>query len=291
MALLVNANSLLAWMTGAARDTEEMKRRMTSSYEGEFSDDVRRYDELCFRQHAEIAAALLDSVDVRGLQVADIGCGTGAEAFECLERGAERVVCTEVSGLMLDRCRQGARDRGYADDRIAFHLVDNAAGALESRAFDVSLSSMVLGLVPDQLDFVCEVARLARPGGVVALSAHGPDYDWQAVDAAFRGIPKRYVLGYRAEFWPLSATYLRSLLEKAGLTDIRTSRHRWDLSFDDPGHAFDFFSSSSSAFWSAKIPPDDREAVAAMMRNRFGLRAVLQVTHDIIFGYGRIPAS
>ncbi|MBN1322091.1 MAG: class I SAM-dependent methyltransferase [Thermoleophilia bacterium] len=223
--------------------------------------------------------------------MADIGCGTGAEAFECLKRGAERVVCTEVSGLMLDRCRQSARDRGYGDDRIAFHLVDDSAGPLESGAFDVSLSSMVLGLIPDQLDFVREVARLARPGGTVALSAHGPSYDWQAIDAAFRGIPKRYVLGYRAEFWPLSEQYLRSLLERAGLTDIHTARRRWELPFDDPGLAFDFFSSSSSAFWSAQIPPDSRGAVAAMMRDKFGRRAVLQVTHDIVFAYGRVPAS
>ena len=74
---LANANCLLAWFTGAARDADAMRRHMKSGYEGEMSDDVRRYDELCLGQYSEIARALHDGVDVDGLEVADIGCGTG----------------------------------------------------------------------------------------------------------------------------------------------------------------------------------------------------------------------
>jgi ubiquinone/menaquinone biosynthesis C-methylase UbiE len=287
MRLLANANCLLAWVTGASRDTEAMHRHMKSGYDGEMSDDVRRYDELCLDQYSRIARTLLDGVDVDGLDVVDIGCGTGALAFECLARGAKSVMCADVSKLMLDMCRKKARERSYGDDRIAFHLIGGTSGQLESGRFDAALSSMVLGMVPDPEAILNDATRLVRPGGTVAVATHGPEYDWEPTDAAFRVIPKRYVLGYRIEFWPQSEELVSDLLEEAGLTEVRTGRRRWMLEFDDPGDAFDFFCTSSSAFWYAKIPPDAREHVAAHMKRGFRRRGVDRVTHDIVFGYGR----
>jgi ubiquinone/menaquinone biosynthesis C-methylase UbiE len=289
--LLANADCLLAWFTGAARDADAMRRHMKSGYEGEMSDDVRRYDELCLGQYSEIARALLDGVDVEGLEVADIGCGTGALAFECLARGAKRVMCADVSELMLDRCREKAREGSCGEDRISFYRLDGASGRLESGRFDVALSSMVLGLVPDPEALLHDAARVVRPGGRVAVATHGPEYDWEPTDAAFRAIPKRYVLGYRIEFWPQSEALIRDLLVGSGLTDVRTARRRWTLEFGDPGDAFDFFCASSSAFWYAKIPPEARERVAARLRSGFRRRRVDRVTHDIVFGYGRRAAS
>lgn len=291
MRLLANANCLLAWATGAARNTEVMRQHMKSGYEGEMSGDVRRYDELCLDQYSEIARALLDGVDVAGLEVADIGCGTGILAFEALRRGAKRVTCADVSELMLDTCRAKARAMSYREDRIVFHLIDGASGRLESGRFDAVLSSMVLGLVPDPEAILSDAVRVVRPGGTVAVATHGPEYDWEPTDAAFRAIPKRYVLGYRIEFWPQSEALVRGLLEGAGLADVRTGRHRWTLEFDDPGDAFDFFCASSSAFWYAKIPVRARPRVAARIRDGFRRRRVDRVTHDIVFGYGRKAAS
>jgi ubiquinone/menaquinone biosynthesis C-methylase UbiE len=289
--LLANANCLLAWLTGAAQDADAMRRHMKSGYEGEMSDDVRRYDELCLDQYSEIAQTLLDGVDVDGLEVVDIGCGTGALAFECLARGAKSVMCADVSELMLDRCREKAREGSCGEDRIAFRLLDGASGRLESGRFDAALSSMVLGLVPDPEAILSDAARLVRPGGLVAVATHGPEYDWEPTDAAFRAIPKRYVLGYRIEFWPQSEALLRDLLVGSGLTDVRTARRAWTLEFGDPGDAFDFFCASSSAFWYAKIPPEARGRVAARLRSGFRRRGVTHLTHDIVFGYGRRAAS
>jgi ubiquinone/menaquinone biosynthesis C-methylase UbiE len=291
MRLLANANCLLAWITGAARDTEAMHRHMKSGYDGEMSDDVRRYDELCLNQYSRIARRLLDGVDVNGRDVVDIGCGTGALAFECLARGAKSVMCADVSKLMLDMCRKKAHERSYGDGRIAFHLIGGASGQLESGRFDAALSSMVLGMVPDPEAIVSDAARLVRPGGVVAVASHGPEYDWEPTDAAFRAIPKRYVLGYRIEFWPQSEKAVHDLLEGAGLTGVRTGRHGWTLEFDDPGDAFDFFCTSSSAFWYAKIPVDARGWVAAQIKRGFRRRGVDRVTHDIVFGCGRKATS
>ncbi len=288
--LLANANCLLSWITGSAGDAEAMKRHMKSGYEGEMSDDVRRYDELCLDQYSQIAHALIDGVDVDGLDVVDIGCGTGAVAFECLARGAKSVMCADVSELMLDYCRENARERSYGEDRIAFQLLGETSGQLESGRFDAALSSMVLGLVPDPEAIPSDAARLVRPGGLVGVATHGPEYDWEPTDAAFRAIPKRYVLGYRIEFWPQSEALIRDLLERAGMTDVRTARRKWTLDFSDPGDAFDFFCASSAAFWYAKIPSERRERAAAKLRSGFRRRGVDRVTHDIVFGYGRKAA-
>ncbi|MHB8049622.1 MAG: class I SAM-dependent methyltransferase [Coriobacteriia bacterium] len=291
MRLLANANCLLALVSGAAWDTDAMRRHMRSGYDGEMSDDVRRYDELCLEQYSAIARALLDGIDVSGLEVVDIGCGTGALAFECLARGAKHVTCADVSALMLESCREKAREASYGEDRIAFHLIDDTSGQLDSGRYDAVLSSMVLGLVPDPEAILSDAVRLIRPGGTVAVATHGPEYDWEPTDAAFRAIPKKYVLGYRIEFWPQSETLVHSLMDGAGLTDVRSARRRWTLEFSDPGDAFDFFCASSSAFWYAKIPAPARERVAARLRSGFYRRNVDRVTHDIVFGYGRKKAT
>jgi hypothetical protein len=44
--LMINANNLLAWLTGNARDAIAMKQRIRQGYEGVFSDHVTGYDEL-----------------------------------------------------------------------------------------------------------------------------------------------------------------------------------------------------------------------------------------------------
>lgn len=291
MRLLANANCLLAWITGSARDTEAMHRHMKSGYDGEMSDDIKRYDELCLDQYSRIAQRLLDGVDVDGLDVVDIGCGTGALAFECLARGAKSVMCADVSNLMLEMCRRKARERSYGDDRIAFHLIGSTSGRLEPGRFDAALSSMVLGMVPDPEAILNDAMCLVRPRGTVAVATHGPEYDWEPTDAAFRAIPKRYVLGYRIEFWPQSEKAVHDLFEGASLADVRTGRHRWTLEFDDPGGTFDFFCTSSSAFWYAKIPVAARERVATQIKRGFRRRGVDRVTHDIVFAYGRKATS
>ncbi len=43
MMLMVNANNILAWITGDIRNTAAMKQRVKQGYEGSFSDHVSGY--------------------------------------------------------------------------------------------------------------------------------------------------------------------------------------------------------------------------------------------------------
>jgi ubiquinone/menaquinone biosynthesis C-methylase UbiE len=78
-------------------------------------------------------------------------------------------------------------------------------------SFDATLSGMTFGLLPDQRRAVKEMVRVIRPGGLVCIGAHGPEHYWVAIDANLHRSNKRYIMGYRLEWWPRDERYLRRL--------------------------------------------------------------------------------
>ena len=63
--LMVNVNNFLSLITGNARDTAAMKRRIKLGYEGACSDHVTHYGEFGLEHYTKIATKLLEGVDVR----------------------------------------------------------------------------------------------------------------------------------------------------------------------------------------------------------------------------------
>ena len=151
------------------------------------------------------------------------------------------------------------------------------------------MTGMTLGLLPEPEKAVTEMVRVLRPGGLLSISAHGPEHYWAACDASFRAIDKRYVFGYRLEFWPRKEDEVRRLLAGVGLEHIRTSRLTWRNTFKTGGEAYDFFSAISSTWWYAKVPPNQRDRETRKTRGYFERRRVTTVTEDIILAYGRKP--
>jgi len=286
---MVNANNIVAWLTGNARDTAAMKIRVQQGYDGAFSGHVTRYDELGEQFQAKAAAIQLEGMDLRGKDVLDVGCGTGIMSLLALRKGAAKVVCGDISSYMLKVGRTKAQEQGYGFDRILFHQLDAESLPFEDEKFDVVMTGMTLGLLPDPDKAVKEMVRVLRPGNLLSVGAHGPDHYWEACDASFRVISKRYVLGYRLEFWPMKEEAVRKLLEKAGLVDIRTQRFSWRNAFKNGGEAYDFFAAISSNWWYAKFPPEERVKQTRRTRDYFQYREVLKITDDIIVAYGRKP--
>ncbi|MGZ3595633.1 MAG: 50S ribosomal protein L11 methyltransferase, partial [Syntrophales bacterium] len=93
MRLMVNANNILAWLTGNAGNTAAMKERVRQGYEGAFSEHVTRYDELGMQFQTKAAAAQLEGMDLQDKDVLDVGCGTGVISLLALQKGAAKVVC------------------------------------------------------------------------------------------------------------------------------------------------------------------------------------------------------
>ena len=289
MALMVNANNVLASITGNTRNTAAMKDRVRQGYNGAFSEHVTRYDELGMPFQTRAAIAQLEEMDLQGKNILDVGCGTGVMSLLALQKGAAKAVCSDISNYMLERARDKADQQGYGVDRIDFRQLDAESLPFEDASFDAVMTGMTLGLLPDQDKAIREMVRVLRPGGFLSAGAHGPEHYWEACDASFKSINKRYVLGYRLEFWPLKEEEVRQILVNAGLVDIRTRRLTWRNVFKSGGEAYDFFAVISSNFWYAQFPPDKREEENRKTRDYFERKGVVEITDDVIFAYGQKP--
>ena len=289
MMFVVNANNILAWLTGNTKDTAAMKTRVKQGYDGAFSDHVARYDELGEEFQTKAATAQLEGVDLQGKKVLDVGSGTGVISLLALRQGAAKVVCGDISDYMLKVGRAKADRQGYGADRIDFRQLDAESLPFEDESFDVVMTGMTMGVLPDPGKAMAEMVRVLRPGGILSVGAHGPEHYWEACDASFWVINKWYVLGYRLEFWPMKEEDVRQLMEETGVLDIRTGRHTWRNTFKTGGEAYDFFSAISSNWWYAKFPPTKRDRENRKTRDYFERKGVLTITDDIIIAYGRKP--
>ena len=287
MSLVVNTSNILAWFGGNARDSDSMKQRVKLGYDGAFTDHITRYDELGLEFQIRAGKAQLEGLDVSGKEILDVGAGTGALSFLMLENGAAKVTCGDISEYMLSQCRKKAADKGYHEDRIDFRLLDAELLPFKDNSFDIVVTGMTLGLLPDQRQAIKEMARVVRPGGIVSIGAHGPEHYWEPTDTYFRAINKRYVLGYRLEFWPRDEKEVRKMMVQAGLSDIDTRREIWRNRFASGWDAFDFFTAISSAWWYANFPEEKRRADYQKVRDYFNKKNKNVVTDDIILAYGR----
>jgi ubiquinone/menaquinone biosynthesis C-methylase UbiE len=289
MMVLINANNILAWIIGSTRNTKTMKERVQKGYEGKFSEDVMRYDELAAGFQTRAAVAQLEGMDLQGKEVLDVAGGSGIISFLALQKGASRVVCGDISEYMLNLGRAKAEKLGYGPDRIQFHWLDAENLPFQDASFDYVVTGMSLGLFPDQKKAVSEMVRVLRPGSLVSVGAHGPEHYWEACDAILRAASKRNLLGYRFEYWPRKEEAVRQLMIETGLEEIWTARFIWRNLFKSGEDAYDFFAAVSSNFWLDKVPINQRDKEDNKIREYFSDKRVVTITDDVINAYGRKP--
>jgi malonyl-CoA O-methyltransferase len=121
--------------------------------------------------------------DVRGLDLADIGCGTGRHAVRLAARGA-RVTAVDFSEGMLERARKKAETLSSAPRFVLHDLTDSLP--LADQAFDRVLSALVIDHIEDLGRFFAELRRICRPQGRVVLSVIHPAMMLRGVQARFR---------------------------------------------------------------------------------------------------------
>ena len=277
---------MVALITGNARNSGAMKERMKDGYNGKYSDYINKYDELASFHYEQISNTLIKKIDCKGKEVVDVGCGTGILSFMTLEKGASKVSCVDISKLMLDKCREKSIIKGFKEDSISFHEGDAERLPFNDSSYDVVLLNMVLGMVPNQQETITELTRILRPGGTIAVSAHGPAYYMEAIEAGVKSMSIRYFLGHRFEFWPRDENKIKTFFVNAGLGNIQTERLTWIHKFENGGEAFDFFASTSGLWWYHRLPKEIRDKETEKIRNYFKRKNITEVTSDVVFATG-----
>lgn len=110
-----------------------------------------------------------------GLDLLDVGCGPGTITVDLAARVAPgRVLGLDVSPDPLDEARAAAERAGV---EVTFAVGDVYALDLPDGSFDVVHAHQVLQHLTDPVAALRELARVCRPGGVVAVR----DVDYAAV--------------------------------------------------------------------------------------------------------------
>lgn len=187
---------------------------------------------------ADLARLVELAAPVGTERVLDVATGGGHTAL-AFARHVQHVVASDLTLDMLQAARQHMTDQGIAN--ISFCRAAAEALPFDANSFDMLTCRVAAHHFADAQAFVCETARVIRPGGCMLLSDHigldDPDMD-AFMDRFERWRDPSHVRAYTLAEW-------RDMCAIAGLRLTHTE--------DDPREAYDFVS------WTARIRMDEAE--------------------------------
>ncbi len=130
-----------------------------------FDVAAESYDRFMGRYSTQLSAQLADLAGVAaGQRVLDVGCGPGALTAELVARlGAENVAAVDPSEPFV----AAARERHPGVD---VQLAPAEDIPHPDETFDAALAQLVVHFMADAVAGIREMARVTKPGGVVAAS-------------------------------------------------------------------------------------------------------------------------
>jgi 2-polyprenyl-3-methyl-5-hydroxy-6-metoxy-1,4-benzoquinol methylase len=162
-----------------------------------------------------------------GLDLLDVGCGPGTITVDLAARVAPgRVVGIDVSAAPLDEARAAA-DRAGVD--VEFAVGDVYALAAADDSVDVVHAHQVLQHLTDPVAALREMARVCRPGGLVAVR----DVDYAATTwfPANPGLDRWLALygqvARRNDAEPDAGRRLLAWAHAAGLREVTATTSAW----------------------------------------------------------------
>jgi SAM-dependent methyltransferase len=243
----------------------------------QFAAPAEAYDRFMGRYTPTLAVALSDAAGVTGaIRVLDVGCGPGGLTRELAARvGAENVAAIDPAPTFAAACR--ARNPG-ADVR------EGVAEKLPwgDNSFDAALSSLVIAFMADAQAGVREMARVTRPGGVVAACMWDIAGGRMTMLNTFWNAVRQIIPAARDErsLTGTSEGQVAALLRAAGLHDVTEgvlTAHADYAGFDDFWEPFTFGVGPAGQYLTT-LPPDQQAAVREVVRGlvptgAFGLEA------------------
>jgi SAM-dependent methyltransferase len=226
----------------------------------------------------------------QGLRWVDVGCGSGAFS----ELIAQQCAPAEIQGVDPSEAQLAYARTRPAARVAAFRQADAMALPFPDKRFDAAVMALVIFFVPDPAKGVAEMARVVRPGGMVAA------YAWDILGGGFPFAPIQAELRARGVMPPLPPSVeasriaaLRELWSGAGLEAIETREITVQRSFAD----FDEYWANSSVSSSvrpvlATMAPGEIEQLKAGLRTRVDQDDAGRITYGARANAikGRVPA-
>jgi ubiquinone/menaquinone biosynthesis C-methylase UbiE len=162
-----------------------------------------------------------------GLDLLDVGCGPGTITVDLAASVAPgRVVGIDVSADPLAEARAAAEAAGVA---VEFAVGDVYALDAADGSFDVVHAHQVLQHLTDPVAALREMARVCRPGGVVAVRDvdYGAFVTFPADEGLDRWLEVYYAVARRNEAEPDAGRRLLSWAHAAGLREVVATTSSW----------------------------------------------------------------
>jgi len=162
-----------------------------------------------------------------GLDLLDVGCGPGTITVDLAARVAPgRVVGLDVSADPLTEARAAAERAGVAVD---FEVGDVYALEADDASFDVVHAHQVLQHLTDPVAALREMARVCRPGGIIAVRDvdYGGFLTYPADPGLDRWLEVYYGVARANQAEPDAGRRLLSWAHTAGLRDVTATTSSW----------------------------------------------------------------
>jgi ubiquinone/menaquinone biosynthesis C-methylase UbiE len=162
-----------------------------------------------------------------GLDVLDVGCGPGTITVDLAARVAPgRVVGLDVSSAPLAEARALAGRTGVD---VEFAVGDVYALAAADASFDVVHAHQVLQHLTDPVAALREMARVCRPGGLLAVrDVDYATFTWFPADPGLdRWLELYYAVARHNDTEPDAGRRLLAWAHAAGLRDVTATTSSW----------------------------------------------------------------
>jgi SAM-dependent methyltransferase len=266
---LAAAREMLTDWEPAFPDAPEILSARRHLDQSNMFSEADQYERFMGRWSRLMAPKLVSFGDVHdGDRVLDVGSGTGVLSF-AVEQATRTSLVTGIdpSAQYVEYAQQ------HASARVTFEVGDAQRMRFGDASFDRTLSLLVINFVPDRAAAVKEMARVTRPGGLVAAAVW--DYGdrmqmlrvfWDeavALDPAAGPFDESHMPVCRKG-------ELAALWRESGLHDVEESRLGVVLhfaSFDDYWGPFSLGQGPAGAYV-ASLTPDRRAALQDRLHRR-----------------------
>jgi SAM-dependent methyltransferase len=234
--------------------------------------DGRIYERMMGRWSKLAGRIFLDWLDApKNLHWIEVGCGNGAFTEELIARTAPRAVDSidpSEGQLAFARTRPAAK-------LAQFRLGDAQALPFPDDSFDAAAMALVITFVPNPAKAVAEMARVVRPGGIVATymwDVAGGGLPLAPVGRALKALGKDYS---RVSDSAARRDTMQALWQGAGLQGVETRVIAINVSFA----SFDDFCESNlvpvgpAGQVIAKMTPAERDQLKANLRTQLPIAA------------------